>query len=177
FGSRTMLFYLFHDDLIYFFHFGSKASFNPSPKKLMDNIVNVIQTAGGIHIHSLFCSTSVCLASISIFPQLGISGGTPTPIKLSPASATIYVASNSVAWTIIVVITFGIKCFMITLDGFDPMEVAAKTYSFSFSANILLRTIRATLPQPSKLKTMIKLHIPVTLPKPIIIAFNTITKT
>src|SRR5699024_4003880 len=69
--------------------FGSKASFKPSPTKLIDRIVNVIQTAGGTQIHNLFWRTSVCLASINIFPQLGISGGTPTPIKLNPASATI----------------------------------------------------------------------------------------
>src|SRR5690625_3791571 len=140
-------------------------------------MVKVIQTAGGTQIHSLFCKTSVCLASINMFPQLGVSAGTPSPIKLNPASATMYVASNRVACTITVVITFGNKCFMITLDGLQPMEVAASIYSFSFSARILLRTIRATPPQPKKPKTRIRLHIPVTLPNCSIIAFKTITKT
>src|SRR5690625_6498707 len=65
----------------------------------------------------------------------------------------------------------------ITRDGLHPIETAASTYSFSFSARTLLRTIRATPPHPSKLKTIIKLHIPVTLSKPIIMAFNTITNT
>src|SRR5699024_5881584 len=82
-------YFLYTIGIYYFVVFGSNASFNPSPTKLIDSIVNVIQTAGGTQIHNLFCNTSVCRASISIFPQLGISGGTPTPIKLNPASATI----------------------------------------------------------------------------------------
>src|SRR5699024_11309142 len=61
----------------YFVVLGSKASFKPSPTKLIERIVSVIHTAGGTQIHGLFCKTSVCLASINILPQLGISTGTP----------------------------------------------------------------------------------------------------
>src|SRR5690606_32709274 len=71
--------------------------------------------------------------------------------------------------------TLGNKCFIITLDGLQPMDTAARTYSFSFSDRILLRTIRAIPPQLNKLIVAISTHTPLTLPNKI--AFNTMTNT
>src|SRR5699024_7565260 len=143
--------------------FGLNASFKPSPTKLIDKMVNVIKIAGGTHIHGLFCKTSVSLARCNIFPQLGISIGTPTPIKLRPVSATTYAANRNVACTIILATTLGTIYLNIMLIGLVLIELAASTYSFSFSDNTLLRTILDTDPQPSKLNTMIKLQTPVVI--------------
>src|SRR5699024_6855467 len=120
-------------------------------------------TAGGSHIHGLFCKTSVSLARCNIFPQLGISIGTTTPLKLTQVSATTYVANTNVACTIIMVTILGTICVNMMLIGLVPIDLAASTYSFSFSDNTLLRTILDTDPQPSKLNTMIKLQTPVVI--------------
>src|SRR5699024_3791614 len=99
----------------------------------------------------------------NIFPQLGISIGTPTPIKLSQVSETTYVDNRNVACTIIMVTMLGKLCLNMMLIGLLPIDLAASTYSFSFSDNTLLRTILDTDPQPSKLNTMIKLQTPVVI--------------
>src|SRR5699024_2685983 len=106
---------------------------------------------------------SVSLARCNIFPQLGISIGTPTPIKLSPVSATTYVANSNVACTIIMVTMLGTICLNMMLIGLVLIDLAASTYSFSFSDNTILLTILDTDPQTSKLNTMIKLQTPVVI--------------
>src|SRR5699024_4505177 len=148
---------------VYFVVFGLNASFKPSPTKLIDKMVNVIKIAGGTHIHGLLCKTSVSLARCNIFPQLGISIGTPTQIKLNQVSATTYVSNSNVACTIIMFTMLGTICLNMMLIGLVPIDLAASTYSFSFSDNTLLRTILDTDPQPSKLNTMIKLQTPVVI--------------
>src|SRR5699024_4653779 len=148
---------------VYFVVFGLNASFKPSPTKLIDKMVIVIKIAGGTHIHGLFCKTSVSLARCNIFPQRGISIGTPTPIKLSPVYASTYGANSNVDCTIILVTMLGTICLNMMLIGLVPIDLAASTYSFSFSDNTLLRTILDTDPQPSKLNTMIKLQTPVVI--------------
>src|SRR5690606_34137459 len=153
------------------FDLGFNASFNPSPIKLMDKIVNVIAVAGGTHIQVILRKTSASLASANIFPQLGVFVGPPNPKKLRPDCATIITANINVACTIIVEDTFGIRCLTIIFDGLVPIDFAARIYSFSFSANTLLRTIRATPPQLNKLITIIRVHAPDTLPTRI--EFNT----
>lgn len=159
----------------YLLDLGLKASFKPSPMKLIDKMVIVIRIAGGIQIHSLNCNTSGSIAESSMFPQLGISCGTPKPRKLNADSITIIDAKVIVAWTIIVDKTLGNRCLTIIFAGEQPIEMAAIIYSFSFSARILLRTILAIPPQLSKLMTPIKTHSPFTFPKRI--AFKTITNT
>ena len=69
--------------------FGSMISLNPSPIKLMES-TNIVITAPGVtHSHQLFLITSADFAALIIFPQVGISEGTPTPKKLKPASLKI----------------------------------------------------------------------------------------
>src|SRR5699024_1348797 len=110
---------------VYFVVCGLNESFKPAPTKLIDNMDIVIKIAGGTHIHGLFCKTSVSLARCNIFPQLGISIGTPTPIKLSPVSATTYVANSNVACTIIMVTMLGTICLNMMLIGLVPIDLAA----------------------------------------------------
>ena len=51
---------------------------------------NIVITAPGVtHSHQLFLITSADFAALIIFPQVGISEGTPTPKKLKPASLKI----------------------------------------------------------------------------------------
>src|SRR5699024_10236609 len=162
---------------VYFVVFGLNASFKPSPTKLIDKMVNVIKIAGGTHIHGLFCKTSVSLARCNIFPQLGISIGTPTPIKLSPVSATTYVPNSNVACTIIMVTMLETICLNMIVIVLVSIDLAASTYSYSFSDDTLLRTILDTDPQASKLKTMINIQTPVVILLPCMIEFNTMIKT
>ena len=49
--------------------------------------------------------------SASIVPQLGIEGGTPTPRKLSEASATMLLATEKLAMTMIGLQMFGRMCW------------------------------------------------------------------
>ncbi len=69
----------FWDGRFYLRDLGLKASFNPSPMKLIERIVVVMIKAGGIQIHGLPFRTSGSFAEDSIFPQLGTSCGTPKP--------------------------------------------------------------------------------------------------
>src|SRR5699024_6624814 len=148
---------------VYFVVFGLNASFKPSPTKLIDKMVNVIKIAGGTHIHGLFCKTSVSLARCNIFPQLGISIGTQTPLLLTQVSGTTSLANSNFAFTLIIVTMLGTICLNMMLIGLVPTALASSTYSFSFSDNTLLRTTPDTDPQPSKLNTMIKLQTPVVI--------------
>ena len=84
-------------------------------------MTNVMAVAGGTHIQILLRSTSEFLASANIFPQLGVSAGTPKPKKLKADSTTIVTAINRVACTIIVEATLGNKCLIIIFDGLQPM--------------------------------------------------------
>ena len=62
---------------------------------------------GNIHLHQNWEMTSEDRQSFSIFPQDGIGSLTPNPRKESPDYVSIQVAKERVAFTMIIVITFG----------------------------------------------------------------------
>ena len=73
---------------------------NPSPMKLIESTNSVMTTPGTNHNHQLFLITSCVLAALIIFPHVGISEGTPTPKKLSPASLRIKPATFNESETV-----------------------------------------------------------------------------
>jgi len=83
--------------LYYFLPLGLKASFSPSPTKLILKIVNVIINAGGIQIQGFELMISPSYASLNIFPHEGIDLLIPKPKKLNPDSTTIIPAKVNVA--------------------------------------------------------------------------------
>src|SRR5690625_3325472 len=66
-----------------------------------------------------------------MFPQDGVLGGTPKPIKDKAASKPIRVAIKNVALTTIGPIEFGRKCLNIIRQTLQPDNVAANTKSCS----------------------------------------------
>jgi hypothetical protein len=64
---------------------GSSRSRIPSPSSCSDNAVMMIARPGNSTIHSAWCA--YCWLPATMVPQVGISGGTPTPRNDSAASA------------------------------------------------------------------------------------------
>ena len=69
--------------------------------------------------------------SLSMFPQLGMDGGMPSPRKSSAAMSSSENANVNVAWTMIGDIMFGRRCRRMMSRTFAPDETAASTYASS----------------------------------------------
>ncbi len=82
-------------------------------------------------------------ASESIRPQAGCGGGTPTPRKLSDASAMMTTPTVRLASTVAVFMTFGRMCFLITRSLLAPAISASFTKSRSRRVSTSPRMTRA----------------------------------
>jgi len=68
---------------------------------------------------------------LSMPPQLGVGGGIPKPRKLRLASVITIAGTRTVNRRIMIGITLGRICRVITLGGEAPIATAAATYTFS----------------------------------------------
>ena len=82
--------------------------------KLAESTARLIKMPGASQSQGWVASVAGLRASFSIDPQLGVGLTTPSPRKLSPASARIAPAMPSDAATVSGPITFGRMCLNIT---------------------------------------------------------------
>ena len=85
-------------------------------------------------------------AEFSIWPQLGLGGGTPSPRKLRAASAKIAPPRLALATTIAGAMHCGVTCRSMTRNWDAPMARDASTYGISLTDST---TDRMTLVEPA----------------------------
>ena len=113
---------------------GSNASFRASPRRLNPITVTAIAIPGKVESHQALRSAS--RPSKTIWPQLGVGGGTPSPRKLREASARMIPPIRSVAATMMTVSVFGMRCLQMTplppraerLGGLHVIEVPEREH-------------------------------------------------
>ncbi|CJP88259.1 Uncharacterised protein [Streptococcus pneumoniae] len=115
---------------------------------------------GTNHNHQLFLITSAVLAAFMIFPQVGISEGTPTPKKLRPASLRMKPATFKDNDTITGEIAFLKILLKIIRLSEKPKALHTSTYVSCFKDMNSLRTIRNVVIQPITENTKIRLNTP-----------------
>src|SRR2546423_2577859 len=123
------------------FCLGSRASRNPSPRKLNAIRVSDSAIAGARTIWGAM--RNAWKPSAAIAPHDGVGGWTPRPRKLRNASNRIACGMPNVAWTMIGPRAFGRMCRERILLGRVPLDRAASTNSRSRSDIACPRTSRA----------------------------------
>src|SRR6266850_2708448 len=125
-----------------FLSWGSSRTRNQSPKSWVARTIRRMQSPGNTVSHH-WPAISVERASESMRPQAGCGGGTPTPRKLSEASAMMTTPTVRLASTVAVFMTFGRMCFLITRSLLAPAISASFTNSRSRSVSTSPRMTRA----------------------------------
>src|SRR5262249_19943330 len=93
---------------LHFRVYGSNTSRSPSPTRLKASTDKSIATPGKIDSHGALSSTGA--PSRIIFPQVGVGGETPRPIKLRLASMRMADAVNTLASTTVSPSKLGKMC-------------------------------------------------------------------
>src|SRR3954454_14733073 len=131
---------------------GSSASRRPSPRKFTHSTTTRMARPGN---HTSHGATSIWLcAESSRFPHVGVGGWIPKPRKESTDSVRIAAATDSVTFTMIGPIAFGIRFDVMIRRSELPAARAASTNSFSLRERNTPRTMRASGIQKNRLKTM-----------------------
>src|SRR6266545_2744737 len=125
-----------------FLSWGSSRTRNQSPKSWVARTIRRMQSPGNTVSHH--CpAIKVERASESMRPQAGCGGGTPTPRKLSEASAMMTTPTVRLASTVAVFMTFGRMCRLITRHLLAPAISASFTNSRSRRVSTSPRMTRA----------------------------------
>src|SRR5207245_635428 len=107
---------------------GSIRTRSQSPKSWVARTIRRMQRPGNTVSHH-WPAIRVGRASASMSPQAGWGGGTPTPRKLSDASAMMTTPMVRLASTVAVFMTFGRMCRLITRSLLAPAISASFTNS------------------------------------------------
>src|SRR6185369_9412797 len=145
------------DDLGHARDRGSNASRSPSPMKLTASTVRMMDRPGKSGHHQLPCGMKAS-AFERMFPQVGVTGLTPKPRKLTNASLMMLPATISDAETTIGLRAFGRMCLKMIRRSRTPTALAASTNLRSRIDRNRLRTRRATPIQPNRPKMMTIVH-------------------
>ena len=121
--------------------------------------VSMIAKPGNIANHHLL-ATKVSRLSASILPQVGTSGGTPSPRKESAASERITLATLKEAITVNGASMFGRIVRKIIESVLSPIALAASTNSFSRNERVSALTIRAYVTHCPIPRTRIRFQTP-----------------
>src|SRR2546427_1623149 len=125
-----------------FLSWGSSRTRNQSPKSWVARTIRRMQNPGNTVSHH-WPAINVERASESMRPQAGCGGGTPTPRKLSEASAMMTTPTVRLARTVAVFMTFGRICRLITRSLLAPAISASFTNSRSRRVSTSPRMTRA----------------------------------
>lgn len=125
---------------------GSSAVRTPSPRTVRASTVTNSAPAGS----SRYCGAAwyQTSAAVSICPQEGVGGFTPTPRKDSAASTVMFDGTSSAAYVMTGAAIPGSNSRRAMLQVPQPLSRAAETWSSSLRVSVCARTIRAMLPQP-----------------------------
>src|SRR5262245_21052961 len=125
-----------------FLDWGSSRTRSQSPKSWVARTIRRIHAPGNTVSHH-WPAIRVGRASESIRPQAGCGGGTPTPRKLSEASAMMTTPTVRLASTVAVFMTLGKMCRLITRSRLAPAISASLTNSRSRRVSTSPRMTRA----------------------------------
>src|SRR6266566_5121374 len=125
-----------------FLNCGSSRTRSQSPKSWVARTIRRMHSPGNTVSHH-WPAIKVGRASESMRPHAGSGGGTPTPRKLSDASAMMTTPTVRLASTVAVFMTFGRMCFLITRSLLAPAISASFTKSRSRRVNTSPRITRA----------------------------------
>ena len=112
-----------------------------SPTKLTASTTSMMTSPGKVASHQARVKNG--RASLRMDAQVGVRGDTPSPRNVSPASARIAAATNTLAWTITGGRAFGKMCLNMSLPFDEPIARPAVTKSSSLSISTIPRMTRA----------------------------------
>lgn len=127
---------------------GSSAVRTPSPNTVSEKTVRKSIPAGS----SRYCGAAwyQTSADVSICPQDGVGGLTPTPRKESAASAEMLDGKSSAAYVMTGAASEGSSSRRAICHWFQPLSRAAATWSSDLRLSVAARTIFAVPPQPMR---------------------------
>src|SRR5436190_14820554 len=125
-----------------FLSWGSRRTRSQSPNNWVASTIRRMHAPGNTVSHH-WPAINVGRASESMRPHAGWGGGTPTPRKLSDASAMMTTPTVRLASTVAVFRTFGRMCFLITRSLLAPAISASFTKSRSRRVSTSPRMTRA----------------------------------
>src|SRR5882757_609941 len=137
---------------------GSTASRRPSPTKLTHSTMSATAMPGGNHSQGIELITVTPWALVSMFPQLGRGGWTPSPRNDRAASCRMQLATVRVKITTIWLSAAGRRCRVINQPRPAPTARAAWTNSRSRTVMTTPRTTRPVVGHTNTPRATISIH-------------------